>query len=140
MGYVNRAFVRANIAPVDLLRALDNNNDRVEDEGAFEESAAAASTSVDAILSAVHSVPFAAPVPALVVEAATIFFCESIFARRGIYGDQNPFRSRADELREILRSVADGSRMISAEADSAVAGFSARPVSTFSISDSGSES
>ncbi|MBP7430718.1 MAG: DUF1320 family protein [Candidatus Hydrogenedentes bacterium] len=141
MGYVNRAFVRANIAPVDLLRALDHDNDRVEDTGAFDESDAAASNAVDAILSAVHTVPFTAPIPALVVDAATIFFCESLFSRRGIYGDQNPFKARADEMREVLRSVAEGARLLDAGAVADVAGFSSSPASVFTITESsGSES
>jgi hypothetical protein len=134
MGYVNRAFVRANIAPVDLLRALDHNNDRVEDTDAFDESDAAASNSVEAILSAIHTTPFTAPIPPLVVEAATIFFCESLFSRRGVYGDSNPFKVRADELRETLRSVASGGLMLDASTSGDIAGFATAPSSVFTIS------
>lgn len=108
MSYINRTAITATMPEDFLIEALDDDNDGAEDAGLFEAVAAEASGAVDAYLSAKFAVPFEAPLPPLVAEAAKIFFCELLHTRRGNHGEDNPFTERADLHRKMLAKAGVG--------------------------------
>ena len=90
-----------------LLEALDDDNDGKLDDGLVNRICQRASDAVDSHLSGRYVVPLS-PVPKLAVEAAIIFACEQIYNRRRQGTDEkNPYTSRATDLRNRLKRIAD---------------------------------
>lgn len=108
MPYTTRALIVAKIPSSLLIEALDDNGDGREDAGALDSIISVASTEVDGYLAGLFSVPFADPVPAKVQNAAFIFACETIYQRRSIPDDKNPFAAQAKFWREHLQKVGKG--------------------------------
>lgn len=121
MPYSSRDDVTIDIPPDFLVQALDDDGDRVEDEGLFQKIQARADRKVDALLSSRYTTPFVGVIPPLVAEAATVFCGEMIYGRRGRTGEENPFGAAADDYRERLLKIADG------EAELALSNRPARP-------------
>jgi phage gp36-like protein len=106
MPYVTLDDIRSLIPGDFLTQALDDDSDGAID--AWDYVAEAASRAVDAHLGVRYTVPFAAPAPAIVTEAAVIFAAEACYIRRGIGGKENPFADRARLLRDTLAKIAAG--------------------------------
>lgn len=95
------------LIPADFLtQALDDDGDGQVD--AWEVVRTGACREVDAILGVRYAVPFAAPLPAVVVHAAVTFAAEACYVRRGVTGEKNPFTKAADASRKQLREIAAG--------------------------------
>lgn len=105
--YVTLDSLRALLPAQHILEALDDDNDGAEDDGVWDTIAAAAQEGVDGLLSGRFAVPFSAPVPALVLQAAKIFAAEIIYQRRGVEADKNPWTSQAKALRLRLTELGD---------------------------------
>lgn len=103
--------VTAKVPLQTVTEALDDDRDGFLDDAAWLATAGAACNEVDASLGQRYATPFAeAPgAPALVTHAALLFFCESLYLRRG-YGtkENNPFLGQADTMRGKLDQIADG--------------------------------
>lgn len=67
-----------------------------------------ACAAVDAVLGLRFSVPFTAPLPPIVGEAAKVFACEMCYQRRGVGADTNPWTTQANTLRSTLEKIASG--------------------------------
>lgn len=104
--YIELSDLQAVIPATFLTQSLDDDNDGVID--AWTAVQAAAERSVNAALGVRFSVPFAAPVPAIVTEAAFLFAAEACYTRRGVEFDQNPFGKAASAMRATLRKIAAG--------------------------------
>jgi len=74
---------------------------------------------VDAYLASSYVTPFTDPIPAKVSEAAFLFACERIYDRRELI-DKNPYRARADEMRAILKLIAQGEIQLDASRTTAI--------------------
>lgn len=109
MPYVTRQEIAPLFTAEWLLQALDDNNDGAEDAGVFEQLALTASRRVDGILGLRFPVPFAAPYPPPVVDAARAFVCEALYLRR-MGADQrgNPWSMTARQAEERLQRIALG--------------------------------
>ncbi len=116
MTYVSIDNLKPSIPERLLIQALDDDGDGAVDEPVWEGLADAASRAVDAPLSQSYRVPFAAPLPALVSEAARIFALEMIWQRRGAFGEANPVGTQADEMRRRLSRVGVGDEPLTATA------------------------
>jgi phage gp36-like protein len=125
MAYVTQAEIEAEIPAQLLARALDDDGDGVTDDGVLAQIIANAARDVDGALEGRFDVPFAAPAPAVVREAAFVFTCETLFSRRRqSVEDVNPYRERADKLRTKLERIAAGELPLRAgEADTLTAGY-----------------
>ncbi|MBU4460298.1 MAG: DUF1320 domain-containing protein, partial [Verrucomicrobia bacterium] len=78
MPYVTKADLEGLIPPQFITEALDDDGDGVEDAGLWDKVAAQAGEAVDALLGQRFEVPFAAPVPPLVSQAAKIFAASAL--------------------------------------------------------------
>jgi len=107
MSYVTQTQIETAIPAPHLLDALDDNRDGVADTGLLTAIIAQASQAVDAFLCGLYDVPFTDP-PAIVKEAAFVFACELIYARREMGGDdkKSPWLGRANAWRTQLQKVA----------------------------------
>lgn len=119
MSYVTEADLRSAV-PVRLLtEALDANRDGALDDDLLAAVLAGADQQVDGLLQGRYPVPFAAPIPKPVLEAAKVFACEAVYLHRGMSAENNPFASRAEFWRRTLRDVAAGRQPLAeAAADS----------------------
>ena len=64
---------------------------------------------IDGILGTRYTVPFANPLPAIVIDAAKIFACDAIYARRGkATKETNPWMERAANAYRTLEKIAKG--------------------------------
>lgn len=104
MPYVTRNQVTGKLPDKILNDALDDDKDGTEDPGVFDDIVASASLEIDGYLSGLFPTPFANP-PAKVQTAALIFVLESIYQRRQIPSDQNPFTITATWWRKHLQAV-----------------------------------
>jgi phage gp36-like protein len=117
MSYTTQTKIETLIAPPELTDALDDNRDGAADDGLLDTLIATASNAVDAFLSGLYSVPFADPVPAVVQEAALIFTCEMIWARRLNADQKNPFAARANYWRDRLQKIGNDELPLAASLD-----------------------
>lgn len=107
MAYTTQAQVETAIPSQHLRDALDDDGDGQPDEGVLTSILASADQAVDGFLAGLFTVPFVAPVPAAVAEAAFVFACERIYDRRQIV-ERNPWTARADGWRERLAKIGAG--------------------------------
>jgi phage gp36-like protein len=107
MAYTTENKIQTLIPAPDLTDALDDDRDGYADDGLLDTIIATASNAVDAFLSGLFEVPFATP-PAVVQEAALIFSCEAIYARRLTADKVNPFTARANQWRDRLQKIGNG--------------------------------
>jgi phage gp36-like protein len=91
-----------------LTAALDDDGDGTADTGLLDRLITDAGDTVDGFLAGRYATPFS-PVPKLVAEAAFVFVCEKIHARRRQGPDEvNPYTARANDFRKQLKQIADG--------------------------------
>lgn len=104
MPYIEENDVIPDLPQRFLDEALADGQDVVT----FEAIAQRASEAVDGILAARYAVPLDEDSDSFAVakEAARIFALETLYKRRGYFGDQNPWTEQAKEQREFLRKVA----------------------------------
>jgi phage gp36-like protein len=113
MPYLTQAEIEADIPPQFLLEALDDDNDGVADSGLWDKIEVSAAEAIDGVLGQRFTVPFAAPLPAIVKTAARVFILEKLYARRGTKSEDNPWVSQANKLRAKLDLIADGEEPLS---------------------------
>lgn len=106
MPYISLSDLEAVLPSAFLTQALDDDGDGQID--AWEAVQAAAERAVNAILGMRYAVPFTAPIPEIVIEAAFTFAAEACYTRRGVEFDQNPFGKAAATMRATLRQIAAG--------------------------------
>lgn len=114
MAYAAYAAVKNLVGPAALLAMLDDDLDGVEDAGLFDALAQDASDQVDAYLSAQYDVPFTGSVPLFVSLCAKVFICETLYQRRGVAKEANPWTKQADSLRMRLEKIAAGKDLLDA--------------------------
>ena len=107
MSYVTRAEIEAEIPPQLLVESLDDDNDELEDPGLFEKLVAKASADVDGILGQRFAVPFA-KAPPLAARAARIFLLATLYRRRQIPEDRNPYAKAEKDMVDKLTRIAVG--------------------------------
>lgn len=106
MSYVTQSQIETEIPPLHLNDALDDDRDGTADSGLLANIISKAEQAVDAFLAGLYEVPFTTP-PAAAREAAFVFSCEAIYARRQIL-DKNPYTDRANFWRERLEKIGNG--------------------------------
>lgn len=114
MAYCARAECERLTGPENFRRMLDDDLDGIEDAGLFDSLAEDASLQVDGYLAAQYAVPFSAPYPAFARQCAKVFLCESLYNRRGVAREANPWTGQADALRARLARVAKGDDVLDA--------------------------
>jgi len=107
MPYVTLAEMKAIVPPEILTAAVDDGNYGADTEQVWDVIAEAATRRVNSILGSRYAVPFAAPYPDLVHEAAMIFAAHMLYLRRQS-GDKNPYAADAADMMARLQRVADG--------------------------------
>ena len=118
MAYTNQSKIETLIPPQHLNDALDDDRDGTADAGLLDTLIATAANAVDAYLAGLFTVPFSTP-PAVVQEAALIFTCEAIYARRLAPDEKNPFTPRANVWRERLQQIGNGKLPLDAATEKA---------------------
>ena len=113
MTYLVQRDLEAAIPAQQLVDALDDDGDGAADANKLADVIAGASRQVDGFLAGRYTVPFSDPAPAAVREAAFVFACELIYARRPSAGE-NPFKKRADDWRKQLELIASGKQALDA--------------------------
>jgi len=106
--YITRAAIEGLVPPKDLLRALDDNADGVEDAGLFDALAGLAEDEVNGLISGAVDVPITEDQPALLKHAARVFLCRLLYDRAGVALDANPWARQSDALRERLNRIGRG--------------------------------
>lgn len=107
MQYVNKTDMLAVIPADHLTSALDDHNYGDDTANVWDIIASAASRRIDGILGGRYSVPFSAPVPALIHDAAVVFAAHMLYLRRQA-GEANPWIKEADLMVTRLQRIADG--------------------------------
>ena len=111
MPYVLRADIEAKIPPAQITEALDDDNDGIEDEGLWDKVAAGVDNEIDGFLSQRYALPLATA-PAFLRSGACALACETLFQRRGIPAEQNPFTGAAGKFRTKLEAIATGKSLL----------------------------
>ncbi len=111
--YTSLDQIKARI-PADLLTQALSDTDGVEiDEALWQQVYTAADLAIDGAIGGRYSVPLAAPIPAVIQDAACTFCCELIYQRRGVAPEQNPFAAHARECRQRLIAIGAGEQPLS---------------------------
>lgn len=108
MAYITQDQLKAKVPGQYIVEALDDDGDGAQDAGAWERLMDDVGRQIHAILAESYAVPFAAPAPDAIVDAALVLAAELLYSRRGKTGDQNPWAKQAEALRKRLQSIADG--------------------------------
>lgn len=107
--YTDRSLVEADLGS-ELIPAVLG-----DESTGFEALAASVASEIDALLSPAVAGPLEDPIPALVMEAGKVLFCYSIFRRKQVSDDANPFKLAAEAVRERLRRIGRGLDALSSE-------------------------
>jgi hypothetical protein len=107
MPYLVRADVEGKIPPAQIIEALDDDNDGIEDAGLWDKIADGINGEIDGVLSQRYAIPLPT-IPAWLRPGACVLACETLFQRRGIAADSNPFTSAAGKFRTKLEAIASG--------------------------------
>lgn len=107
MAYCTKSQLEAMVPPARIVESLDDNGDGTEDTGLWEKVEEAVRKKIDGILGQRFTVPFATP-PTAVVEAALTLCADTLFRRRGIVDEQNPWAKEARNTIERLQRMATG--------------------------------
>ena len=113
MPYVALDDLRGKIPQTFLVQALDDDRDGEVDAGLWELIQSQADQAVDSRLGQRYPVPFDDP-PAIVSEAALIFACEAIYARR-VGPEQNPWMGMGNAMRSRLERIGSGDESLTPE-------------------------
>jgi hypothetical protein len=134
MPYVELTDLHGKIPPQFLTQALDDDNDGMIDQGIWQLVQGQAEDAVNSRLAQRYTVPVTDPqaLP-LVRNAALIFACEGVYARR-VAPEQNPWMGQANALRAKLDKIGTGDEPLVPTAPKARAsgGVIAEPARTFS--------
>ena len=107
-AYTTLSQVTAKL-PLDFVtEALDDDRDGVIDAGVWEAVSNGAGEEVDGFLAMRYPTPFTEPFPAIVTTASLYFVMETLYDRRGITGEKNPYLTRAEAERKKLRDIGNG--------------------------------
>lgn len=107
--YVTMADINGRIPSTFLIQALDDDEDGSADTEAWAAVLADVHSKINGILGGRFDVPFANPLPPIVVDAAKTFACDFIYARRGMTTkENNPWKERAAEAYKTLKEIAAG--------------------------------
>ena len=107
MSYITLDHIKSRIPEDTLIDALDDDHDGEIDSDVWQAVQDDASNAVDSILGQRFAVPFSAPIPPIVVDAARIFALEILFQRRGYHTEEdNPWKKDANSYRTKLSRIA----------------------------------
>ena len=106
--YCIEAHLTPLLPPQFLIEALDDDNDGVADTNLLDAIIDAASVEIDAALGQRFPVPFSSPVPALILHAAKVIVLDTLYMRRGVQEENNPWHAQADAVRKQLMAVGAG--------------------------------
>ncbi len=112
--YISQDDLLADIPLATFTDACDDDKDGVADEDVVAALIAGGCADVDEYLAARYTTPLTADLfdpeglPALVTSAAKLFTLRRIFQRRGLTGDNFPFRDALAERIAALKAVRDG--------------------------------
>jgi phage gp36-like protein len=112
--YVTMAAMNARIPGPYLIQALDDDGDGAADSQAWSDVQKAVEDEINGILGTRFPVPFANPVPAVVLNAAQVLAADALYRRRGTPDESNPFAAQAGRtnppsgVRGQLMSIAKG--------------------------------
>jgi phage gp36-like protein len=115
--YCDRTRVEKIVGPENFALLLADDKDGVEDAGLFDVIGQDASDQVDGYLGGKYEVPFSGTVPAFVKRCVTVFACETLYKRRGISRDANPWTTDADALRKRLERISEGTEKLDLASD-----------------------
>ena len=115
MAYTTREKIEA-LIPADFLsRGVMRGG--FEDSGQIDLIIGIVDNEIDGLLASRYSVPFTAPVPAMVANAALILACDAVYRRNGAGGpESNPWANAAYRVREQLQAIADGLQTLGTDA------------------------
>jgi len=112
--YITLASLTADLPESTLNDACDDDKDGVADEAIVAALIAGGCADVDEYLGGRFTVPLTVEMftdealPALITSAAKLFTLRRVFQRRGITGDQFPFRDPLNERIKALSAIRDG--------------------------------
>ncbi|MBE7497079.1 MAG: DUF1320 family protein [Verrucomicrobiaceae bacterium] len=114
MPYVELSDLTGSIPAHDLVRALDDNNDKQIDAAVWAKVQADACEEVDGLLEGRFTTPITLdPLPKVIKRAAIAFACELCYRRRGTPDDANPWFKSAQAFRKILTHISAGELKLS---------------------------
>jgi phage gp36-like protein len=122
MSYITQSDLESRVPPAFIVQALDDDGDGEADAGLWDKVASAVDAQINGRLEGRYAVPLAAPVPAVVIEAALVLAAEALYLRRGISGDQNPWSKQADGIRDRLERIGSGKEALKNEVSPARSG------------------
>jgi hypothetical protein len=112
MAYCTRDEVEALIPTERLAEALRDPVTKAEKTGLMVAIMDSASLAVDAMIGGKLTTPLTSPYPSLARRAAIVLSLESIWKRIGVSGSSNPWNSEADALRDMLKEVGSGTKVL----------------------------
>lgn len=108
MSYITQDDLKGLIPAEFLRQALDDDSDGEADSGIWEALESGVEAEIDGKLGQKYAVPFASPIPSVVKAAAMALALWSLYQRRGMSGENNPWETQAKEVRAKLDRIGNG--------------------------------
>lgn len=118
MPYTTQEKIEAMLPPAFLVDALDDDRDGVADTGVLTAVIAAADERIDGHLGQKYETPFST-VPAVVANASLVFVMASLYRRRGVADEANPWAEREKAVDAKLAKIGNGLEPLTYEAPKA---------------------
>lgn len=103
--YANLNSLASDIPLRTIASMLDDDKDGVADPGVVEDTLQKVDDEIDGYLAPRYSTPLAAPLPAVVREAARNFLAEALFKRRGLASPKLSWVISANASRAKLQAI-----------------------------------
>jgi phage gp36-like protein len=111
MPYVDQTALLGKLPLQHLVDATDDDKDRQPDESVITTICEDASDAVDSFLEGRYTVPLTPEMfgngvlPRIVTQAALFFALRDIYGRRGMFGEQFPYRDQLEECVKELQRI-----------------------------------
>jgi len=118
MAYTTREKIES-VIPADFLeRSFWKEGE--EESGVIDTIISIADNEIDGYLAGRYTVPFSAPLPGMVANAALIITCDLIYRRNSVPNEGNPWNQSAKDIREALQAISNGSAILGEVSQSAL--------------------
>ena len=121
MAYITQMELTDKMPLGDIVQACTDKSNQQSPEEVWEAICTGVAEDIDGLLAPRYSHPFPAPIHPRLKTAARWMTLESLYLRRGLYGEANPATSKADAERKALREIGSGKILLDATTPQPVA-------------------
>ncbi|MCO6401349.1 MAG: DUF1320 family protein [Verrucomicrobia bacterium] len=117
MAYTTQSEIEALLPPKFLLQGIDDDNNETADSGLLTTLLGVVDLEIDGLISPSVALPLTSPYPAQIRVSALVLSLDSVYRRRGMADEVNPWAERAKDVRAALAKIGRGELALDSDSD-----------------------